>query len=269
MGLRFAGQQPAAVIESSGRRYLLVSDIHLGYELELASKGVRAPPQAPKVTRHLLELGEECGAEVLVLMGDVKHRIAGVSWREEVGVRSMLDDLSREFDEIVVLPGNHDAGISELIGDLGRVVGSRGIRIGDYWVMHGHTWPLPESVTVSAYVIGHTHPTAVIRTSEGTLRMKVNLLIESARSRLVKAIASRPGYSETFEGLRFRGRIKLLILGHFSSMAPGVDVSELSSSSRTSPLLRSGAFNVLDADVLSTSGELLGRLGELEFKEEA
>lgn len=246
-----------------------MTDVHLGYELELASKGIRVPPQAPKVTGYLLGLGERSGAEVLVLMGDVKHRVTGVSWREEVGVRAMLEGLSKAFEEIVVLPGNHDAGISELIGGLGRVAGSRGIRIGEYWVMHGHTWPLPESLNAKTYVIGHTHPTAVIRTPEGNVRMKVHLLIEGSRSRLARAVASRPGYSEAFAVSRVRGRVRLLILAHFSPMAPGVDVSALPSSGRTSPLLRSGAFNVLDADVLSTSGELLGRLGELEFEEEA
>ncbi|MCS7127498.1 MAG: metallophosphoesterase [Thaumarchaeota archaeon] len=267
--LRFAGERPAVLIESSGRRYLLVTDVHLGYELELAAKGVRVPPQAPKVTRQLLELGEESGAEVLVLLGDIKHRVTGVSWSEEVGVRTMLSELSRRFEEVVVLPGNHDAGISELAKDTARLAGSRGIRIGGYWVMHGHTWPLPESLDVDAYVIGHTHPTAVIRTPEGDLRMRVNLVLKGSRSRLARAIAERPGYAEVLEVMRPRGTVKLLVLAHFSPMAPGVDVAELPGSRRTSPLLRSGAFDVAEAEVLSTSGELLGRLTELGVEEEA
>jgi hypothetical protein len=71
----------AVTIDASSTRYLVVADLHVGYELELSSKGIRVPPHEERVARELVRLGEETGSQVLVLLGDVKHRVAGYSWR--------------------------------------------------------------------------------------------------------------------------------------------------------------------------------------------
>ena len=76
-------------------------------------------------------------------------------------------------------------------------------------------------------------------------------------------MVSRPGYSQLVEGQKSRGRIRLVVLAHFSPLAPGVDVLELSGSPGTSPLLRSGAFYLLEGEVLMLDAQPIGKVGEL------
>jgi putative SbcD/Mre11-related phosphoesterase len=255
--------RPAVTIDASSTRYLVVADLHVGYELELSSKGIRVPPHEERVARELVRLGEETGSQVLVLLGDVKHRVAGYSWRDVIGVRKLVGMVRSSFEEVLVLPGNHDGGISELLAGLARIEDSRGIKIGDYWLMHGHTWPHPGCLSAKTIVIGHTHPTLRVRSEDGTVRTRVHILIEGKKTRLAKELASRPGYSQLVEGQRRRGRIRLVVLAHFSPLAPGVDVLELRGSTGTSPLLRSGAFDLLEGEVLTLDAQPIGKVGEI------
>lgn len=256
--------RPAVTIDVSSRRYLLVADLHIGYELELSSKGIRVPPHEERVAREVVRLGEETGSQVLVLLGDVKHRVAGYSWRDAIGVRRFVGMVRSSFEEVVVLPGNHDGGISELLAGLARIEDSRGIRIGDYWIMHGHTWPHPDCLSARTIVIGHTHPTLRVRSEDGVVRTRVHLLLEGTKSRLARELASRPGYGQLVEGKRSRGRIRLVVLAHFSPLAPGVDVLELRASPGTSPLLRSSAFDLLRGEVLTLDAQPIGKVGAID-----
>ncbi len=256
--------RPAVTIDVSSKRYLVVADLHIGYELELSSKGIRVPPHEERVAREIVRLGEETGSQVLVLLGDVKHRVAGYSWRDAIGVRRFVGMVGSSFEEVVVLPGNHDGGISELLAGLAKIEDSRGIRIGDYWVMHGHTWPHPDCLSARTIVIGHTHPTLRVRSEDGAVRTRVHLLLEGTRSRLARELASRPGYGQLVEGQRRRGRIRLVVLAHFSPLAPGVDVLELRASPGTSPLLRSSAFDLLRGEVLTLDAQPIGKVGAID-----
>ncbi|MEM2041991.1 MAG: metallophosphoesterase [Nitrososphaerota archaeon] len=255
--------RPAVTIDVGSTRYLVVADLHVGYELELSAKGVRVPPHEERIASELVRLGEETGAQVLVLLGDVKHRVAGYSWRDAVGVRKLVGIVKASFEEVLVLPGNHDGGISELLAGLARIEDSRGIMLGDYWVMHGHTWPHPDCLSARTVVIGHTHPTLRIRSEEGTVRARVHLLMEASRSRLAKELTSRPGYARLLEGRKPRGKLRLVVLAHFSPLAPGVDVQELRGSPGTSPLIRSGVFDLSGAEVITLDAQPIGRLGEI------
>jgi hypothetical protein len=87
--------------------------------------------------------------------------------------------------------------------------------------------------------------------------------MEGKKSRLAKELASRPGYSQLVEGKMSRGRIRLVVLAHFSPLAPGVDVIDLRGTPGTSPLLRSGAFDLLEGEVLTLDAQPIGRVGEI------
>ncbi len=250
-------------IDVSSTRYLVVADLHIGYELELSAKGIRVPPHEEAVARDLIGLGEETGSQVLVLLGDVKHRVAGYSWRDAVGVRKVVGMVKSSFEEVVVLPGNHDGGISELLAGLARIEDSRGMRVGDYWLMHGHTWPHPDCLSAKTIVIGHTHPTLRVRSENGTVRIRVHILVEGTRSRLARELAMRPGYNQLVERRKGMGKVRLVVLAHFSPLAPGVDVLELSGSPGTGPLLRSRAFDLHRGEVLTLDAQPIGEVGAI------
>ncbi len=257
--LNFAGDDAAIVLESGGKKYLIVSDLHLGYEVELAREGIHFPNQLPNILERLLKLLENHRVDALMLLGDVKHRVAGVSWRESRQVVDLLQAVKGMVGEVIITPGNHDAGIMSLAGEMARVVSGRGIGIGEAWMLHGHCWPPPQAADAKIIIIGHTHPVISLARGPGS-RRKVFLVMKAPRSRVVKMLSSKMGGASA-AGLR--GQVTLLVMPHFNNALQGVELSQLLSGGRSvSPLLRSGVFGLSDASVLMLDGS---RLGSVEW----
>lgn len=264
--LNFAGDDAAIILESGGKKYLVVSDLHLGYEVELAREGIHFPNQLPNILDRLLKLLDNHGPDTLVLLGDVKHRVAGVSWRESRQVADLLQAVKKRVGEIIITPGNHDAGIMSLAGGMARVVSGRGVRIGEAWMLHGHCWPPPQAAEAKIIIIGHTHPVISLARGPGS-RRKVFLMMKASGSRVFKVLSSKMGGASTASRRR---QVTLLVMPHFNNALQGVELSQLLKGGRSvSPLLRSEIFNLSDASVLMLDGSRLGsvdwyvRSGEL------
>lgn len=246
-----------------GEKSLIISDVHLGYEEELARTGIHVPPQHLRVVRKIEECISKYSPDHIVFLGDIKHRIATVSWREARQVREVVERLKASIASITITPGNHDVGIYSLVGDVARVAPSRGVSMGRAWLLHGHTWPIPESITHRLIIIGHTHPAVQLREEGVAIRRRVFLLCRTERRRLASLMAQRPGYAERLESYSRRGEIDLLVMPHFNDSMSGVDVAKITDSRAASPLLRSGAFRVEDAEALMLDGTLLGRVRDI------
>jgi len=255
--VEFAGDEAALLLRTDDEEVLVVSDLHLGYELELAREGVYFPSQLSNILERLARLLDRRSVDTLVLLGDVKHRVAGVSWRESRQVTELLQSLRRYVRRIVITPGNHDAGIMSLAGGLAEVVSGRGIGLGDAWMLHGHCWPPPQAARSQLIVIGHTHPVISFARGPGS-RRKVFLIAEAPRWRVLKT------FSDKFAGERVRrvkGHVTLLVLPHFNNALQGVEVSQLLLGGRAlSPLIRGGAFDMRRASILMLDGSRLGGL---------
>lgn len=260
--IEFIGEDAALVLETEGRRFLILSDLHLGYEVELAREGIYFPNQLPNILERVLKLLENYGVDTLVLLGDVKHRVAGVSWRESRQVVELLQKLKNNVNEIIITPGNHDAGIMSLAGNMARVVSGRGFRIGEVWMLHGHCWPPPQAADAKLIIIGHTHPMISLARGPGS-RRKVFLAMKTSRSRFVRGLAGKIWEAKKAEYRSTRGEVRLLVLPHFNNALQGVELSQLLEGGRgISPLLRSGIFSLSDASILLLDGS---RLGSVEW----
>ncbi|MEM0482916.1 MAG: metallophosphoesterase [Nitrososphaerota archaeon] len=258
MRLDFAGDDAALVLESGGRKYLIVSDLHLGYEVELAREGIHFPNQLPSILERLLRLLESHSADTLILLGDVKHRVAGVSWRESRQVVDLLQALKERIEEVIITPGNHDAGIMSLAGGMAKVVSGRGIRVGEAWMLHGHCWPPPQAADAKIIIMGHTHPVISLARGPGS-RRKVFLTMKAPCSKVVKVLSEKMGGAST---ARRRGQVSLLVMPHFNNALQGVELFQLLSGGRgVSPLLRSELFSPSDASILMLDGSRLGSVG--------
>ncbi|MEM2040718.1 MAG: metallophosphoesterase [Nitrososphaerota archaeon] len=257
MSVRWIDGSPGLIVEEGGRRYLVLSDLHLGIEDEGRDRGIHLPSMLPSILESVKGLLNNFGPVSLVLLGDVKHRIVGVSWREARQVREFVMEVRPLVEELIIAPGNHDVGIYSLTESFASIMPSRGFGIGDKWLLHGHTWPHPEALSRDLIIIGHTHP--VLRLVEDDLptRQRVYLFMKSRRSRLYDALETRPGYGELVKSYGRRGNMKLLVMPHFNPAAGGVEVEQLIHSKMGSPLLRSGVFDVKNALVLSLEGVIL------------
>jgi len=156
---RFVIGQPALILEGRART-LVISDLHVGLEEELRRNGIFLPSQTQKMTGRLVSIARDVGAERLVLLGDVKHSVTGVSPYELHELHDMFSALIPEFREIVIVPGNHDAGLGSMsLGPIklarqsGIIMDVGGIKVG---LAHGHM-RIGALMNADLIVVGHNH----------------------------------------------------------------------------------------------------------------
>jgi len=154
MGIKLIKNERAMVIDG----FLVVGDLHIGYEKRLAEGGYNIPNQSEHFVKKILELKEKTGAKKLILLGDIKYQIPKIAYDEKYDVPNFFRKLSKEFDEIIVTKGNHDGNIERMVHeDNVRIVDE--YRVGDVGFTHGHRLPGKELVQCKTVVIGHVHPT--------------------------------------------------------------------------------------------------------------
>ncbi|HLD39395.1 MAG TPA: metallophosphoesterase, partial [archaeon] len=116
-------------------RYLVVADIHIGITKDLWKSGISLPSQVRRLADRLNKLKKLTKSEGLVIVGDLKHRITGVSQQERREVPEFLELL--KFKKIIVVKGNHDGFVEKLVDDK-RVSVMKSFSIGKYIFTHGH-----------------------------------------------------------------------------------------------------------------------------------
>ncbi|MDI9619734.1 MAG: metallophosphoesterase [Candidatus Nezhaarchaeota archaeon] len=157
--LRFVTGVPASVVfTSKGKRLLVVSDLHIGLELELKELGFRLPSQTARITRKLVELLSTVRPHALVILGDVKHDVKGLRSAIRREVEAFLAAVSNASQEVIIVRGNHDGSLKRLEGGKVRVASSSGIMLDDVSFFHGNAWPHPSLFSASTLLMGHIHP---------------------------------------------------------------------------------------------------------------
>ena len=144
-------------IEDS-RRYVVVSDLHLGLESELGAKGITVQSSIThEMQEELLLIISRENANGVILLGDIKNTVASTSKQEWEDVPAFFKNLS-SVANVYLVPGNHDSNIRHLVPDSVNVAASRGMVIGDTLFVHGHSMPSLMRSNVRRIVMGHVHP---------------------------------------------------------------------------------------------------------------
>ncbi|MEM0328841.1 MAG: metallophosphoesterase [Nitrososphaerota archaeon] len=257
MRLKFILGWPALLVEKPTRS-LIVADVHFGFEAELAGSGIRVPSQAWRLERSLIELCEEAGAEKLIFLGDLKHMIPLSSWIEWREMPEAIRRMRELGVELILIPGNHDGGVDDILGDLVSYQSSRGMLIEGgrrIFLFHGHAWPDERVLDADVIVMGHLHPVVSLRTDIGSIISRKVWLYASGDK---KMLAEKLGVSS-----RRRGRIDLIVMPAFNPIVSGLSVNSLQPRERLWPLVRSGAFDLDKAEAITLEGERLGYIGYL------
>ena len=151
----------AALLLEADRKYIAVSDLHIGLETELMAKGVSMPSIVSAMANELIQLVEQQQADGVVLLGDIKHTIGSISKQEWDDVPAFLKQLSTKA-EVYVVPGNHDGNIRHLMPAIVNSVSAMGMTLGgDTLLVHGHSMPSDVRSNVNRIVMGHVHPVFV------------------------------------------------------------------------------------------------------------
>ncbi|MEM5798431.1 MAG: metallophosphoesterase [Candidatus Aenigmatarchaeota archaeon] len=149
--MRFVLGKPALKIGKT----LIIADLHLGIELEPREAGIRIPSQRREMAEKIREILNMTGCKDLLILGDLKHKIPGMSKRELAEISRFISDIKCP---IRLIPGNHDGGIKRITEQNLEILPTKGIESGDTWFCHGHAKPDKKAWTMKRIVIAHSHP---------------------------------------------------------------------------------------------------------------
>lgn len=148
-------------------RILIISDLHLGYEEMLNSKGIMVPRvNFDRIKERLGKIFEQLPkVKRVVINGDLKHEFGEISKQEWREVIRMLQFIQKNCEKISLIKGNHDT-------ILGPLVKWENLKIQDelyitgsgVLFLHGHK--LSESKEfkkADTLIIGHEHPAVSLR----------------------------------------------------------------------------------------------------------
>ncbi len=269
--MEYIFEDRALVLRETTRSVMIVTDIHIGYEMELLERaGVEFPPQSRSMYKRLVQLIEDYKAEYLYLMGDIKHSIGidrAVNWRE---IPEFIEGLSKIVG-ITVIPGNHDGDLLALLPrdvTLGDVRGEI-LEINDHKVglMHGHAWPSSEILdNCETIIMGHNHPTVrrwkdvssprIGRPDRKRASIAVPVVLKMKLSR--NCVRKAQGQLETDDGV-----CGLVILPSFNELLTGVNVNRPQARLQ-GPVFENECASLRTAEVYSSSGILLGSVEALQ-----
>ncbi len=158
MQARIVPSRPAMVLEGR-KKSLVVADIHIGFESGLAAGGITVGKGSTvgQAVSELSEMIREERPDSVVLLGDVKSSIRGIARQEWDDVPYFLGRI-REQCDVVLVPGNHDAGIQRLAPDGVSLTGPAGVVEEGALLTHGHAMPSGNFSHVDRIIMGHVHP---------------------------------------------------------------------------------------------------------------
>ena len=251
--LKIVPGEAALIFSEPDGSALLISDIHLGLEKELAKKGFRVPSYTVKMVDRIRNLAEAHRPEKIVILGDVKHtvgRVEDIDWGVIPWFFETMLDL---FPAVEVVPGNHDGSIKTVLPQKvvlhlseGTVLGRGRSKVG---VAHGHAWPSEKAMACRNLVIGHSHFTYEMRDSLGTRSREAAWVFAKYD---VARMMAKAGYKT-----RARGEGQLRVMPPFNRMVGGQPINA-GKSFEFGPVLSSGAINIEKADIFLLDGTRVG-----------
>ncbi len=250
-------------LDGDTARYLVIADLHIGYELELQERGINMPRQTEKIVRTIAGWIRGTRAEVLAILGDLKHELPYP--RETIiDVAEFLRSVSSMVSELIIVPGNHDTGLDkimsrtegpiQLTSSRGMVIRAKGKRV---LLLHGHTKPAEsDALNTDMLVMGHTHPAVTIRDVTGyTIRepiiVKMGIPFSTFYQRMYRK--SAPIDKE----------LKVVILPASNHLITGTDISNILSVDSTHTILTYMDIDPSKTELYLTDFTYIGTLAEL------
>lgn len=270
--LRIVPGEPSLILEHDEDRILVASDLHIGFEKELASKGINIPSQTPKLLAKLKKIVKQHQVNKIIFLGDVKHGTSKILLHEWSDVPEVFEGLSKFVDRIEIVLGNHDGGLRHLLPPdvivhppQGIILKIRGKRIA---MIHGHAWPSPETFSADCLLMGHHHFTFEFRDPSG-LRFVEPVWLTTTWN----AKAALPTYleskgikakdSSTVEHLQTQSSMDLIVLPAFNPLLGGFPVNAEPPGEYLGPVFTSGSVDMDHAELFLLDGTFLGRLKDL------
>jgi len=134
----------------------VLGDLHLGYESALEEEGMYIPRINTESIRDAMNnVLSEYEPKRVVLLGDIKHDFKRLKREARDEVRKIVD-LLMEASDVIVVKGNHDNFLQNILSDVGLMAVDY-VDMGGFRMEHGHT-----DSKVRPVIIGHEHPSVRI-----------------------------------------------------------------------------------------------------------
>jgi len=163
MNLEFIESGPALLVSNS-KDVLVIADLHLGIESDLARHGIHFKSRSRQRQQKAIACIRETDPDIVLLLGDVKHSIPQTTRQEYRELPDLLSSL-RGMARLVLVPGNHDIGIERFLNE-GELLQKEGALVDGTGYLHGHTYPDP-SLEGHLIICGHHHPRVCLRDEVG------------------------------------------------------------------------------------------------------
>ncbi|MFZ0442559.1 MAG: metallophosphoesterase [Methanobacterium sp.] len=152
---------------------LIISDLHIGYEQSLNREGIMVPRfQYKLILERLEEIIRRSTIRKVIINGDLKHEFGRITRQEWKEALNFIEFLKENFDEIILLKGNHD-NFTKFIADKTGLEVYETYSIENFIIMHGDKIPQDiMSLGESTIIIGHEHPCIGIRNGERLEKIK-------------------------------------------------------------------------------------------------
>jgi len=250
--LKVVPDESALIHKEGDYSTLLVSDLHLGLEKEMASKGFRIPPYSQKMLDRMNAIGEKNRLNRVIVVGDVKHSIGKVQDIDWGIVPWFFGALLDVFQSVEVVPGNHDALIGTLLPSKVKLHRAEGTVIGQrtkVGIAHGHSWPSQEVIAAKTIVMGHSHFRYEMRDKFGGRSKEAVWLFATYD---VADLLEKAGLPQVT-----RGEGRLIVMPPFNNLVGGQAINAKGGFD-FGPILSSGSVNVADADLFLLDGTRVG-----------
>ncbi len=258
---------PALLHTQKGHRTLIVADLHLGWEMNLARKGIHIPSQSHKILQKLLHLIRTIQPKTLIVLGDVKHTIAKAESGEWKDVPEFFESLMTHISDIQIIRGNHDGNLEPLLPPTVHLHPSTGIALNGTGVFHGHTWPGRRLTDCATLVMGHVHPTVAFRDRLGffiTTPVWVKAKIDAAKFKTAYTKRRRSKSTASTEDSHTEPRSRqLFIMPCFNDFLGGRPINRKRAHSYIGPILRSKAVDINNGHAYLLDGTFLGTIAQL------
>ena len=130
----------------------VLGDLHLGYDSALEEEGMYIPRINTESIRDALNnVLSEYEPKRMVLLGDIKHDFKRSRRDARAEVRKIMKLLTEAL-EVIVVKGNHDNFLQNILSDIGLTAVDH-VNIGGFRLEHGHFDSKARPV-----IIGHEHP---------------------------------------------------------------------------------------------------------------
>lgn len=268
--LIFVKDYPAILYKERDDKTLVIADLHLGWELSLAKKGIHIPSQMPKIREKILQLIDMTTPDTLIILGDVKHTIAKPKPSEWQEIPEFFNVLKNKVNNIQIIKGNHDGNLKPLLPQKLQLHPSTGLVIGDVGLFHGHAHPAERLLNCSTLIMGHIHPIVTFRDRFGFristqvwIKVEYNpesLKITPTKSEKVKRVKKQ---SASQVCAHTHKKHKLFIMPCFNEFLGGQSINSYKWRSHDiGPILRH--IDLERAEINMLDGTYLGRLQQLK-----